>query len=404
MAQTGFRIDGVQRNSDWTVLGDVYSGLLGIRGREDAKVLGGNVLGRWTKTLSATSFLQVQAYLERNYRRVPLQSDFNQHTFNLDVQHQFVHRNHSIVWGADYGWNNDETRDTPVLFFTPAERTYPLWTAFAQDEITLAGGDVRLTLGSKFEHNDFSGFEYEPSVRANFRIQSTHNVWAAVSRAVRTPTRFDTDIRFSPPGVEFVGNPDFDSEKLIAYEAGYRASPHPRLTVDGAAFLNVYDDIRSLEFGAPPPPGRIDILNNMNARTYGTEIALTIDVLERLRLSNGYTYLHKRLTMDPGRTDVFSGALEGNDPKHQFFIRQTADLPRRLQVDSTLRFVAALPTPPVSHYFELDARFGWAPSDSIELSIVGQNLLDARHPEFNAPSPLRAEVTRNIYGRVALRF
>jgi iron complex outermembrane receptor protein len=201
-----------------------------------------------------------------------------------------------------------------------------------------------------------------------------------------------------------VGNPDFNSEKLIAYEAGYRARPRSRLTTDLATFINAYDDVRSVELGVGPPIGRINLLNNMNARSYGVEVSITYDVLESLRLYTGYSYLHKHLFTDADHIDVFRGTLEGDDARNKFFIRETANLPHRLQFDSTLRFVDKLPDPFVPHYVELDARFGWTPKGSMDFSIVGQNLLDAQHPEFNAASPTRAEVLRNIYGRVTVRF
>ena len=399
---TGFRSDITGASSDWTLMGEIYNGLTGIRGRDDAKLLGGNVLARWKRRISNNSSLQVQAYFERNYRRVPLQSDFNQRTFDIEVQHDFTIENHHIVWGAEYRWNKDTTRPTPVLFFEPAERTYPMWTGFVQDEISLAADSVRLLVGSKFEHNDYSATEFQPSVRVAWMIRPDHHLWAGVSRAVRTPTRFDADIRFSPPGITFTGNPDFDSEKLIAYEVGYRGRPASRLSADIATFINDYDDIRSLELGSPP--GRVDILNNLNARTYGGEVSFTYDALEQTRLSGGYSYLHKRLSVDAGHIDLFNGTLEGNDPKHQFFVRQTTNLPAHLEFDSTFRFVDNLPNPVVPHYFEMDLRLGWTPTERWEFAIVGQNLLDAQHPEFNGPSPFRSEVVRNIYGRVKFRL
>jgi iron complex outermembrane receptor protein len=196
----------------------------------------------------------------------------------------------------------------------------------------------------------------------------------------------------------------FDSEKLVAYEAGYRVRPYLRVLIDATQFLNVYDDVRSLEFGAPPPPGRVDLLNNMNARTYGSEVSLTYDVTEQLRVTGGYSYLHKRLSMDSGHRDLFSGSFEGNEPKHQFFLRQIANLPFKTEFDSTLRFVDDLPNPSVPHYLELDARLGWSINDRMEFSIMGQNLLDRQHPEFNGASPFRAEVLRNIYGQISARF
>jgi len=402
IGRTGFRMDSTAGSNDFTVQGDAYRGFEGLPGRDDAKILGGDLLARWNRKFSNRSDVQVQAYYARDLRRVPLQSDFHQRIFDIDLQHRFVISRHTLTWGAEYRWNSDTSVRTPVLFFVPPERTYPLETAFVQDEISLAGDRLKVQFGSKFEHNDFTGFEAQPSVRAAWTVRADQFVWGAVTRAVRTPTRFDSDIRFGPPGFQFVGNPNFQAESLVAFEFGYRAKPLARVSVDLATFYNTYDKIRSLE--AQPASGSILLLNNMNASTDGVEISATYDVLERFRVLAGYSYLEKRLTPDTGHVDFFNGTIEGNDPRHQFFIRGSADLGRKIELDSTLRFVSSLPAPPVPSYTEMDARVGWFATRKIELSVNGRNLLHSQHPEYGPPSPAREEVERNIYGRVSFRF
>jgi len=402
IGRAGYRVDGSIGPNELTVQGDAYRGLAGILTRDDAKVLGGDILARWTRTISNTSSLQIQSYYARDLRRVPLQSDFRQRIFDIDLQHNFAIQNHEITWGAEYRWNSDTTFRTPVLSFVPDNRSYPLETAFAQDEIALAANRVKLQLGSKFEHNDFTGFEFQPSVRTSWAIRPEHFLWGAVSRAIHPPTRFDSDIRFGPPAAQFIGNPDLGPEELIAFEVGYRSQAVRRLTVDIATYYNRYDRIRSLEL--QPAAGGILILNNLNARTRGAEINATYDLGERLRFTAGYSFLAERLTPEPGHVDIFNGTIEGNDPRHQFFVRGSADLPHGFEVDSTLRFTGRLPAPAVPSYTELDARLGWATTGELELAIVGRNLLHRRHPEFGPPSPNREELERNVYGRIALRF
>jgi iron complex outermembrane receptor protein len=401
MGHAGFRVDSTQGRNEFTLQGDSYRGFAGILGRDDSKVLGGNILGRWTRRTSNNSELQVQTYYARELRRVPLQSDFQHKTFDIDAQHQFVAGRHTVVWGGEYRWNRDETVPTAVLFFVPKDRTYPLATAFIDDEISFAQDRVRLEIGSKFEHNDFSGFEAQPSIRASWAIRSEEFLWAAVSRSVRTPTRFDSDIRFGPPIVQFIGNPDFKSEELVAVEVGYRSRPSRRLSLDIATFFNVYDRLRSLEF---QPTGGILLMNNLNAETYGGEASANYDAFEWLRFTTAYSYLGKRLTLDPPHVDAFNGSLEGNDPKHQFLIRGSADLGSSLELDSALRFVSRLPNPRVPRYFELDGRLAWNPHETVELSVNGRNLLHRRHPEFGPATPGRHELERNVFGRLALRF
>jgi iron complex outermembrane recepter protein len=397
----GFRVDRARTADDITVEGDFYNGLAGFPGRQDSKLFGGSVQGRLVHRFS-NSELQVQTYFQRDYRRVSLQSEFFQRVFDVDVQHRIpVGSHHRFTWGAEYRWNADETRPTAVLSFVPAERTYPMVTSFVQDEISLAANRVEIDVGSKFEHNDFSGFEIQPSVRANWLIEENQAVWASVSRAVRTPTRFDSDIRFSPPGLTIFGNPDFKAEALVAYEAGYRASPNRRFSLDIATFINVYDRLRSVEFR---PSNRALELNNLNARTYGGEVEGNFDATSWLRLRTNYSYLFKRLTTESGTVDLFAGTLEGNDPRNQFLVQALTNLPGRLEWDTTLRFVGSLPAPVVPHYTELDSRLGWDPIPGLEVSLIGRNLLDRAHPEFGPPSPFREEVERNIYVRLAFRF
>jgi len=401
LGRTGFRLDSVHNADEFTVTGDFYRGLAGLLNRPDAKILGGSMLGRWTRTISNRSQLQLQTSYERIDRRVPLQSDFHQKIFDIDLQHQITLGSHNVVWGGGYRWNNDATIPTLVLFFSPQDRTYPVWSGFVQDEVALRGNEVKLTLGSKFLHNDFSGFDIQPSVRVSWAVRADHFVWAAVTRAVRTPTRFDTDIQFGPPGLQIVGNPDFNSENVVTYEVGYRSGAQ-RLSYDISTFFNVYDNLRSLELAGLP--GSIMEFNNLDAHTYGGEVAAKYDAFEWLRFNAGYSFLQEHFKTDAGHFDVFNGTIEGNDPTHQFFARGSADLAHNVELDSTLRFVSQLPSPVVPRYTELDARFGWNPKPEIELSIIGRNLLDKQHPEFGPPGPFRVEVQRNIYGRVAFRF
>ncbi len=402
LGSSGFRADATRGLDEFTVTGNFYRGIGDLLAPTDAaKILDGSLLGRWNRTISNRSQLQVQMSYERLDRRVPIQSDFHQKIFDIDLQHQITLGSHNVVWGAEYRWNHDSTIPTPVLVFLPLNRTYPIWTAFAQDEISLRGNQLKLAIGSKFLHNDFSGFDAQPSVRMSWAVRPGQFLWGAVTRAVRTPTRFDSDIQFGPPGLQIVGNPNFQSENVITYELGYRSGAR-QLSYDIATFFNVYDNLRTLELSGAP--GKVVEFNNLNAHTYGAEVSGKYDVFEWLRFNVGYSLLHQHLKTDPGHIDLFNSTLEGNDPKNQLFIRGSADLAHNIEIDSTFRFVGALPAPVVPRYSELDGRFGWNPTPKIELSIIGRNLLDKQHPEFGLPSAFREEVQRNIYGRIALRF
>ena len=274
--------------------------------------------------------------------------------------------------------------------FDPQARLSTLGGLFAQDEIALVPDRLALIAGAKFERNTFTGFETQPSVRVRWTPSARRTIWGAVSRAVRLPTRFDTDLRFTNPAtgaVTLTGTNDFDTEKVTAYEAGYRAEVSPRLSVDVSGTRTCTTDLRSEEF--PTRAGEPIVLANlMNARTWGTDVAGEPHAAAAVAAARRRTrYLHETITFDPGSRDPTKGVNEYNDPSHVFKLRSNVDLPRGIELDAFIRRVGRLPHPVVPGYAELDARIGWHPTSRWELSLIGQNLLHAHHPEFQLASP-----------------
>jgi iron complex outermembrane receptor protein len=284
-----------------------------------------------------------------------------------------------------------------------------------QDEISIVPERLRLTLGSKFEHNDFTGFEIQPSARVLWTPGYSQTFWASVSRAVRTPSRAESDIRLNPappvplpPGsITILGNPDMASEKLIAYECGYRVQPINQLKLDLTAFYNDYDDLRTIEPTMPGPVSPSKVANKLFGESYGTEVSATAQVTKRWRLQGSYSYLEVQLHRKAGSLDTTTEkTTEGASPRNQFFIRSLFDLGWNIEFDSTLRYVDVLPAPKIPSYLTLDLRLAWSPRKNLEFAIVGQNLLDDRHPEF-APTFVgtqKTEVERSVYGTVLWRF
>src|SRR5262249_18896742 len=146
---------------------------------------------------------------------------------------------------------------------------------------------LKLTLGSKFEHNDFTGFEIQPSGRLAYIPDSRQVIWASISRAVRTPTRLETDVqlRITPNGpIILSGNPDFHSEDLVAYELGYRVRPSRNVSFDLTPFYNVYHELRTLEpIGAGPVP--LAFGNKREGNTYGFEAVARYEPFDWWELS-----------------------------------------------------------------------------------------------------------------------
>jgi iron complex outermembrane receptor protein len=403
--QGGLRLESGRSGADqWFLQGDVYLGAEGLLGRESADIAGGNVMGRWTRRFSGGEF-QGQVYYDRTFRHVPLQFEERRNTFDVEALHrQRYGARHEFVAGGNVRVTHGRDVGSAGFRFIPEERTDALLSVFVQDDIVLRPDRLFLRVGTKFERNDFTGLEVQPTARLRLAMGPRQMAWAAVSRAVRLPTRFDTDLQLIHPptgAVTLTGSEAFDSESVIAYEAGYRVRPHTRLAFDVSLYANRYDDLRSVE--PPTGPGDPAVLANLqNASTAGVELIAVLQPIDRWGVRATYAYLHSEFSLDPGSRDPFGGANEANDPSHLFSIRSSIDLPRGLQFDAMARVVGRRPAPAVEGYGELDLRAGWTVRPGWDLSLVGQNLLHARHAElFGAP---RIVVRRGAYLRSTWRF
>ena len=407
MGQGGFRADWNASERDaFTFQADAYTGQSGEFVRDDTNLDGGNLLGRWARNLGEDSNLELQVYYDRTHRYIPDLFEEHLDILDLDFQHRLpVAERHDLVWGFGYRTHRDRVGNSAAVGFFPPRRDFDLFSLFAQDEVRFLGDRLAVTAGTKLEHNDSTGLEVQPSVRAAWKASDRRTLWAAISRAVRTPTRIDEDVAFFfPDGTPIVqGNPDFESEEVLAYEVGYRIQPHPDLLVDVATFYNVYDNLRSQEsLGAAPFP-RI-LLNDLEADTYGVELRTNLQPSQGWRVQVAYAWLEKELRLDPGSKNPFGGLEEGNDPEHRATLRSILDLPGGFELDGWLRYVSSLPSPIVDAYTELDLRLGWKSAEGLELSLVGQNLLHESHEEFGPAGPLREAVERSLYGKVTWRF
>jgi len=406
MAQGGFRLDGALSARDGlTVQADLYSGRIEQTASDPTTVSGGNLLGRWSRTVSERSDLKLQLYVDRTRRRIPGTFAEALNTYDVDFQHHvLLGTRHDVVWGLGYRLIDDDVSNSLVLAFLPPKVTRQWFSAFLQDEVALVADQLNLTFGTKVEHNDYTGLEFQPSVRLAWRVSERDTLWSAVSRAVRTPSRIDREF-YAPsvPPFFLVGGTDFRSEKLIAYEAGYRTRLRPRLSVSLAAYYNDYDDLRSVEQVNPPAAFPIFIGNGLKGDSYGAELSADYRVMEAWRLRAGYTELRLHLTHKPGSTDMSAGSGEAQDARRQASFRSSLDLPANWQLEATYRYVSRIDSRNVPGYSEADLRLAWQPRPALELSLVGQNLLHDRHAEFG-PLLTRQEIERGVYVKVLWGF
>ena len=405
MGQGGFRVEWENsRENRFSLQGDAYGGKMTMAAGSDAFLNGGNVVGRWARTLSPTSDIRLRVYFDRTYRDNPGVFAEGLNTYDAEFQHRIqLGRRHNVVWGVSYRLLADHVRNGPSLAFLPADDVDHRYGGFIQDEITLVPDRLSIAIGAKAEHNEFVGVEIQPSGRLNWRMGQRGTLWAAVSRALRAPSRIDRDLFFpSQPPYFLAGGPDFRSEELLAYELGYRLQ-HRALMMSLATFYNRYDRLRSIEQTNPPAPFPVVIGNEVEGESYGAELTAEYKVADAWRVRAGYTELRVNLWAKPTSTDPTAGSNESHSPDRQFSLNSSVDLPLDLRVDAGLRYVGEIANQQLPGYTELDARLTWSPTEQLDLSLVGQNLLHRRHAEFGTLAT-RREIERGLHGAVAWHF
>jgi iron complex outermembrane receptor protein len=413
LGQAGFRLDAERGTRDrFTLDAAGYSGSGGeplqlavpaapftARFNDDVDVKGGHLLGRWSRQLGSSSDFALQAFFDHTVRTEPnFIGRARVDLLDVDFQHRFqAGKLHDLVWGAGYRRISDDISGAFVISFLPRARTTHLFTGFVQDEIAVTPTQWRLTLGTKFEHNTFSGLEVQPNVRLRWMPTARHTLWGAVSRAVRIPSRVDTDLfenasirPGSPPTlIRAVGSEDFNAERLIAYEVGYRATPAPQISLDVALFYNDYDRLRTLNPLPPFTEGGFVVVpltfgNDAEGRTYGGTVSGTWRPGALLRVQASYTYLRMFLETRAGTFAATSDTRPDLNPRHEASLRSAFNLPSNIEVDGALRYVSEIFN--VSDYLQADVRLGWSVRSNLAISIDAKDLFSPRHLEFASPS------------------
>jgi len=430
LGQAGFRTDSTFGDRDnLTVQGDIYKGKVGqqvsiayfspliqknVDGIQD--VSGGNLLGVWRHTISDTSDLQVQAYYDRTSRFGP-QLGETRDTFDFDfVHHLQLGERNQVAWGFGTRLSQgDFTQTVATVNFVPHNENDTIYSTFVQDQIAIFKNKLWLTLGSKFEHNNFTGWENQPGVRLLFNPTPHQTVWAAVTRAVRTPSRIDEDLQLTglvlpnpPIFVCICDNGKFVSETLLGYELGYRRLITPNLYVDVAGFHNKYNDLQnfgaaSLSIENSPPPQHILIsvpfANGIMGSTNGGEIAPDWKATRWVELRAAYSYTSLNFVdraTHAKSSDISS--YEGSSPHNEVTGQAFFSLPKGFQFSPTYRYVGAVSAQLTPSYQTMDARIAWRFAKHLELSFTGQNLFQPRHPEFGS-----VLVERGGYGQITWR-
>ncbi len=377
------------------------------------------LMARWVRRPAEDSELQLQAYWQ-HWQSFSTVFNDRRDILDLDFQHRFgASTRNELVWGLGLRLINEDN-SAGFVQLDPGTRWDLLVSAFINDEITLVPDILQLTVGTKFEYNTYSGFEFQPGARLAWTPNEVHTLWLALTRSVRSPSRAEHDIvlptlTFPRTSILLRGDEAFKSEKQHSLELGYRAVPHERISFDLCTFLNHYDDLRTIELRAPrlqlsPLPVHLELpfhaRNNAAATTMGVEASFDWRTTPWWRLRGAYSYLDMDLRLHPKTIDIVTAASEGDTPRHQAWLWSSFNPAKSIDLDIILRYMDELPTLDINDYWSLDVRAAWRPKENVEVSVVGQNLLDPQHEEF-ATSFVKttpSELQRRVYAEVSWEF
>lgn len=429
--QSGFRFDGQLENyTSWNVEGYAYAGREDERSRSASweppydnviettdKLDGANIAAQWKKVISDSSNLTLRSYYDRTQRYMALFKE-NRDTLDIDAVHEYEFFPHRLTWGAGYRFSYDVfMSETGMVWLDPKHSAEHLGSLFVQDEYSMLSNRLTFTVGSKFEHNQFTGTEFQPSARLVWKPLRLHTFWTGFTRAVNGQSRGNSDVIWihnifpkpsltsSPTSGDYqvmigYGNKNLNSENVLAYEAGWRYKISDSASLDLSAFFNEYDNLEnyifvdetSFEAGPPSYNTTVARINNADdGHTYGAEVFARFSPLESLKLRAGYSYLHKAIVRCP-QTALNYGS--GNlDPEHRAQFSYSLDLPYSTSWDVFAYYVDILPAHKLPSYIRVDTRIGWMVTPEVELELIGQNITDDDHTEY-AVSGFPIETTK----------
>jgi len=444
-ARGGFRIDHSQGIDQFTLQGDIFANAIGDTLNKSVLDLpsfsanghrgqteGGNIRFRWDRTLSDQSSIMLQTYYDRvRYKLLPI-ANFDAESFDIDFQHRFpLFNRHDLTWGGNYRLYHNKFLDTDIISFSPRTQTNHMYSGFIRDEITLIPERLYFSIGTRLDHNDFTGLEIQPNARFMWTPNPENSIWMAVSRAVRTPSRAENDIKIKSMQLDsiagfpalplpilavFQGAHNFNSEKMIAYELGYRHQFSSQASVDIAGFINDYSQLRDFSFGALalstglPKQFLLSTManNQASALTYGFEVSADWKPRHNWRLQGNYSFIDMQISSNQ-LTRNFDPTTSGADkvtPQHQFSVRSNYDLSDKLAVNLWLRYTSNISYYHIPGFVTMDAKLAYRPTKNTELFVAGQNLFSQNHqelvPDFIPSAPVL--IPRGVYAGAQWRF
>ena len=429
--RTGFRYDVTSiKNQTISLKGDIYKSLAknyftSFNNQNENNKLsdGANLIFGWDSKISKKSKTTFNSYID--YHLVNISSVKRiAKTLDVDFQHFYsISSKNQITWGLGYRQMEDNIQLNPntivPLSYSSRWRNDQLFTAFLQEKLTIS--DFIFIIGSKFEKNDFTGFEFQPNAKIIYYPSRNQTLWTSISRAVRTPNRGDDDVQITTTNGKttlYTGSDTFQAENMIAYEAGYRIKPTYKSMIDISTFFNEYTRLRTWEGSSNSSA----VAANMGkGNSHGFEVSGKWQATDKLLLELSYDYLNLKTSLRHSSTDSTSivssvdslKISEGQSPKNQLRFRAFYNIKSNLEFDNMFYFVDSLPTGAgnpsnqkgIPSYLRIDTRIGYQPTKAWDLSFGIQNILDNRHREFKPSMNNRQiELGRMFYAKIVWQY
>lgn len=395
-----------------------------------------NLLGRWTHRAQNGSELSLQSYFDHSELLHPLMTD-NRKTYDFDLRHRItLGHAHELVYGGGYRNSRSDLQGSVVADIPHQIYVDRIYNLFVQDQLTLLPDRLRLTLGAKMEEFNSIGTAWEPGMRLAWTPHERQTIWASVARALRTPSVYERMGRFNigaagaePPSrpapvlLSVLGNPELKSEKLLAYELGYRVHAFQRFNVDLALFVNDYDDLRTSteRQNLATLPHYVGVESQFISagwgKTYGGEVSVTFQALERWRVHALYSIIRADLE---GPVTPLTGKTQPpkmSAPDSQFNLRISGEMTSQLFLDAGLRYVGEISSAgevltqllgtrnSLPSHLTFDACLTWRASANVDVSI-GARDIGRTHREYvpTFTTTEHTEVRTSYFIRTTLKF
>lgn len=374
----------------------------------DPEVTSYFLMAKYEKRLNHGNRFMVQYYHDYRNSALTFGHDDKLRTDDIEIQFNRNSEAFDLVCGAGYridrvrhGFLSKEDYNTYVskgVHDLNSETDYNhIFKSFVNFTFHLTPR-LHLTTALMLEDNSFvKEVMFSPKAAIVFLPNEKQSIRLSISRAYRTPSFIEEKALFSvpfpfPPGyIGQRGNSSLSPERIVSLELGYRG-----LFFDNRMAVNCelfYADINDLIIYEDDGTNMFEYQNARNNTVKGIETSVSLKPVNWWHIKFNYTY-------QEGSDDLLDG----------YIIEQKAGLisrlylPKGLILNTQIYYVDQFhfepepftPESTVHDYTRLDMRLSKTfLNDTLEIAVIGQNLLDTRHKEY--PEALGAAEATRIY-------